>query len=685
MIPSLLKIKRTFIILVLFLSGSVHAFCCFITVPDSLPGVFNAEKVDLTEKALRYKASVQYQKCMLPQTPDELKAYLKKVREKVILKSGVVITPDLPLHYQETGSRQLSGYTIKNVTFQAREGIYTTANLYVPDGKGKFPAVIAMHGHWADGKTNPVVQALGHTLALNGYVCLVVDAWGAGERTTEHGVQEYHGANLGASLLNIGETLLGAQLSDNIRGVDLLTSLPYVNPEKIGATGASGGGNQTMWLAAIDQRIKAAMPVVSVGTFESYIMRSNCVCELLPEGLTFTEEAGILGLIAPRALKICNALHDSNPTFMPAEMLRSYENVKPVFALHNAYDKLSYQLFNTGHGYWPDMRETMVGWFDLELAGKGSGMPKKEIPFDLQPDWSLMVYPKGQRVKNVMGIAEHCRNTGAVLKSATVEANADKKRSELRQLIKLGELPDVKEANTIETVKGWERVVLETSDNRLIPVLYHAPGKGVSEVSVVLNPKGKELITADTYENLLLAGKGVLVLDLWGTGEVASQSAATFDKGLVAFHTLSRASLWLGSTVMAEWVKDLAIAVKYVRSQNKGIVVSVVAEKEAGVAALIYASLEGKIERIDLKATPVSYVFDQRETIDYYSMAIHIPGFLKWGDVSLLTALSNTKVSFSDSRSMSGRKTSEKELLQYRQEYSGYIKDFKSNAYADFR
>src|SRR5690606_40370156 len=71
--------------------------------------------------------------------------------------------------------------------------------------------------------------------------------------------------------------------------VDLLLSLPFVDKENIGATGASGGGNQTMWFAALDERIKAAMPIVSVGTFESAVMGSNCVCELMPGGLTFTE------------------------------------------------------------------------------------------------------------------------------------------------------------------------------------------------------------------------------------------------------------------------------------------------------------------------------------------------------------------------------------------------------------
>src|SRR5690606_8902254 len=76
--------------------------------------------------------------------------------------------------------------------------------------------------------------------------------------------EEYHGGNLGASLFNIGETLMGMQLTDNVRALDFLCSLPMVDTQRIGVTGASGGGNQSMWLAALDERIKAVVPVVSV-------------------------------------------------------------------------------------------------------------------------------------------------------------------------------------------------------------------------------------------------------------------------------------------------------------------------------------------------------------------------------------------------------------------------------------
>ena len=364
------------------------------TKTDSLPLVFPANQSDITDKSLRYEAAMKFAENQLPRTAKEWEEYRIKLRNEVILKAGVIIDNKLPLNVKETGSIKMKNYVIKNITFQTRPGVFATANLFIPDGPGPFPAVINMLGHWRKGKIdNTGPQAVGHTLATNGYVCLTIDPWGAGERGTKHGIYEYHGANLGASLMNLGEPLLGIQISDNMRGIDLLCSLPVVDTTKIGATGASGGGNQTMWLSAVDKRVKADVPVVSVGSFESYIMESNCICEQLPDGLTFTEEAGIVAL--SNAPLLINHKLDSNPTFFPAEMLRTYANARKIFEMTGRGNNISYHLFDLPHGYEREDREAMLGWFDLQLKGTGNGSPRKEIPFEQLPEEKLLVFPAG--------------------------------------------------------------------------------------------------------------------------------------------------------------------------------------------------------------------------------------------------------------------------------------------------
>lgn len=172
---------------------------------DSLPGVFPHNHADLVESRLRLEAVLQFPVHSLPENKVLWEEYSKKLRSEIIRKAGVVIDHYLPVDIKETDVQKLPGYKIKNIYFQTRPGIYATANLYIPDGKGPFPGVVVMCGHSTNGRLYENYQAVGNTLALNGYVALAIDPWGAGERSTIHGEFEYHGANLGASLMNIIE------------------------------------------------------------------------------------------------------------------------------------------------------------------------------------------------------------------------------------------------------------------------------------------------------------------------------------------------------------------------------------------------------------------------------------------------------------------------------------------------
>ncbi|MEO5650435.1 MAG: acetylxylan esterase [Ginsengibacter sp.] len=639
-----------------------------------LPAFAN-ETADIIASNLKQEAALDFNVRQLPVTKTGWESYRKKLRNELLKASGVEINHSLPLDIHETGSIKMNGYTIKKIYFQTKPNVYATADLYVPDGKGIFPAIINMHGHWPHGKVGEMVQPRAHELALNGYVCLNIDAWGSGERTTVHGIDEYHGSNLGASLMNIGETLLGNQLTDNMRGVDLLSSLHYVDKNNIGATGASGGGNQTMWLSALDERIKASMPVVSVGTFQSYIMGSNCVCELMPEGLTFTEESGVLALIAPRSVKICSGLKDVSPTFYPSEMMRSYTNAKPIFALYNTENNIRYQLFNTPHGYWPEMRQAMLGWFDLKLKGIGNGDFKEEIPFTLLPNEQLMVFPKGKRDPLVVSTSDYCIQKGEVLSNSLYKKeiiNKEDKLKKLRDILLLPAKPDVVEkVHEYEKEDGWRRIVLETTNKHLIPLRYFPSVKNNAPLVIICsdsNMNEKEKILIKDY---IQKGYGIVVADVWGKGELASSQAKATDGRLPEFHTLARAELWLGKTIVGLWVSDIDNLIKYAQKNYKPSSVTVDASKEIAIAALMQSALNNNVNTCILRTCPLSYALDRREGIDFFNMAIHVPGILQWGDISLIAGLNKrTELIFKDPVSVTGRKIKDKQLSAFKEKFS---------------
>lgn len=636
--------------------------------------VFANEPADVIASKLKQEAAFNFNLRQLPVTKSGWEAYRKNLRNELLKSSGVEINHSLPLDIHETGSIKMNGYTIKKIYFQTRPNVYATANLYVPDGKGIFPAIINMHGHWPNGKAGEMVQSRAHELALNGYVCLNIDAWGAGERTTIHGIDEYHGSNLGASLLNIGESLLGNQLTDNIRGVDLLCSLSYVDKNNIGATGASGGGNQTMWLSALDERIKACMPVVSVGTFQSYIMGSNCVCELMPEGLTYTEESGVLALIAPRSIKMCSGLKDASPTFYPSEMIRSYTNAKPIFALYNVENNINYQLFNTPHGYWPEMRQAMLGWFDMKLKGIGNGDFKNEIPFTLLSNEQLMVFPKGQRDLLVMNTSDYCIQKGKELSSALYKKeiiDTKKKLKDLRDILLLPAKPGVVEkVHEYEKEDDWHRIVLETNHKHLIPLRYFSSVKKNPAAVIILSDNSKE-IEKNLVNDYIQKGYSIIVADVWGKGELASSQARVTDGRLPEFHTLARAELWLGKTIMGEWVSDIANLIKYVRINYKPSSVALDASREIAIAALMQSALNNNIDTCILRTCPLSYALDKREGIDFFNMAIHVSGMLKWGDISLMAGLNKrAELIFKNPVSVTGEKIMGTQLSGYKAMFS---------------
>ncbi len=107
--------------------------------PDSLPTVLAKNHADLIESKLRLEAVLRFGKHQLPNNLKEWETYRVYLKNEIIQRAGVIIDHKLPLNIKETGTTQMKGYKIKNIAFQTRPGIYATANLYIPEGKGPFP------------------------------------------------------------------------------------------------------------------------------------------------------------------------------------------------------------------------------------------------------------------------------------------------------------------------------------------------------------------------------------------------------------------------------------------------------------------------------------------------------------------------------------------------------------------
>ncbi len=539
------------------------------------------------------------------------------------------------------GTVQREGYRVERVVFQTRPGTYATATAYVPSGKTRVPGVLCVHGHWAGARRDPVVQSRCIGLAKLGMFALTLDAWGAGERGTRASQNEYHGGLLGASLWPVGTPLHGLQLLDNIRALDYLQSRPEVDPQRLGCTGASGGGNQTTYISAFDERIQCAVPVCSVGTFADYLRAACCVDEVLVGGLTFTEEGDLLGLVAPRALMVITATRDVYH-FGPESSGKAVERARGYFRAQGSEERLRHTLFESGHDYSKPMREAMYGWMTRWLKGEGDGSPIPEPPVTPEDMEAVRCYPPDQRPPKVTTTVALVRERAEELsRRAALPPDAETWRREAKRrrerLTELLALPEGVPAGVVSGKPGTGEALLETEPGVRIPLRSGtATGGGAA---LLLHPMGRKA-ALETALARALAARGIRVdaPELRGRGELTLPGQGLGDQ--IPDHNLVEWGLWIGRPVLGQWVHDARQVLAALDASGAGGPERtwVVGWREAGLAALALAALDRRLKGVLTLEAPAPF---RTETPPHaMAMAAFLPNLLLHvGDVPHLAAL----------------------------------------------
>jgi dienelactone hydrolase len=585
-----------------------------------------------------------------------------KLRQAMLEAMGPFPGKPCALEPQFQGFLKRDGYRIEKLIFQSRPGVWVTANAYVPEMKGKLPAVLVVHGHWAMARRDPVVQARCLGLAKLGFFVLAVDAFGSGERYTQPTSGTYHGALYGSTLWPIGQTLLGMQVYDNRRAVDYLLTRREVDGDRIGITGASGGGNQTMYAGALDERLKAVVPVCSVGTYQAYLRAACCVCEVLPGALRFTEEGDVLGLVGPRALLVINASRDALQ-FSPAEAKKSVDRARQIFKTYGADEHLDHRIFDSPHDYNQPMREAMYGWMTRWLKHEGEGRPSPEPKHELEKPEDLSCFPSGSAGRPTPFLyppTYSVREGRALLERFTTrlpdhaeewESTATYIRGQLRDKV-FGGFPKAprptgklgRPSHGQGPADGLTTTALQLrpEPGLSMPVLMQTrPGiEGRQAVCVLLHLDGKaQALKHPLAKTLTDRKRFVIAPDLRATGDLKPAGDKIHD---ALDHNSAEHALWIGRPLLGQWVFDVSrlldwIAIQPGFDQRR---IAVVGLGPAGVVALCAAGLlEGKITAAAAVGAPVTYVTDQAYG-SFMPMGLLAPGILRLGDIPQLAALS---------------------------------------------
>ena len=329
--------KRLLLLFAGAISFSLHA----ATLPaqwqvadKELAAYFARETRALSEKCLSHLTTSNAWLEQLPQRRAELAEML-----------GLApLPPRTDLNAVVTGRLQTDSFTVENLHFQSRPGLYVTANLYVPKNLTKpAPTVLYVCGHSpvvtnkTSYGTKAAYQHWGSWFARNGYVCMIIDTLESGEILGEH-----HGTyRAGMWWWNSrGYTPGGVECWNGMRALDYLSTRPEVDTNRFGITGRSGGGAYSWYVTAMDQRIRAAAPTAGITDLENYVVdgavEGHCDCMFFVNTYRW-DYPQLAALAAPRPLLICNT--DDDNIFPLDGVVRLRDKVRRVYDLLGAGDK----------------------------------------------------------------------------------------------------------------------------------------------------------------------------------------------------------------------------------------------------------------------------------------------------------------------------------------------------------
>jgi len=595
------------------------------------------------------------------QSPADVRRWQKTVRHGLSALLGDF--PDrTPLRPRVVGKIDRPDVTVEQIILESRPRYYVTANLYLPKRRPlPAPGILITCGHAGPGKSYPLYSAAGLGLARKGYVAMVFDPTGQGERsecvnpaTGRHLVRltvcQHHWT--GKPCLLTDTTLAGYRTWDGIRCIDYLLTRPEVDPQRIGVMGNSGGGAMTMLIAAVDSRVAACAASHPGGSCENMLLRGYQ-----------PPDRGVFSLIAPRPCRIIVGDKSGEEAGHRVKL----DIMKPFYEASGCPERLELVMVDGYHDLLVPKREASYEWFDRWFGREMED--SREPKFRPIAARKLWCTDKGQ-VQLSLGGATMCSlNRRRAKRLAPERVAPESEQTRLKQRRAL--LAALKARLGFKRVRGAlhaksrgvsrigsldvEPFVFESEPNMPVPALLLTPKDLCAGAPVVVHAceEGKPSALEPDSLPVLLARHGfrVLAIDVRDTGEGALCDNPPFPdrhrKGLCAYipelwrrEFLAIRALGVGRSRSGMRVLDIIRAGDWLKARGLlGSGFAVVGEGRLGVEALKAAALDTRVAAVAAVGTLASY----RLITDnpYYNQFQHFwtPGALKDYDIPDLPAL----------------------------------------------
>jgi dienelactone hydrolase len=602
--------------MIVLASGSTVLADKNVDVPPVEPG-------DEMIHAYLSRLAVQTDAQFLPTlpAPDAWAAVREQWRQEYFYMLGLSPMPERPpLNPIITGTLQRDGYAVDKLWFESRPHLVVTANLYrptnIPAG-AKLPAVLYVCGH---GSRRPEGTKAGYQsppiwFARHGYVCLILDTLDRGEIKGVHRGLFSDGKRW---WLSRGYTPAGVECWNGIRGIDYLVSRPDVDASRIAVTGISGGGAATFWIAAADDRVKAAVPISGMADLQAYVADNKVEvhCDCMFMGNIFAWPwSRIAALVAPRPLLFVNS---DNDKFFPIDANeRVINRLERWYGMLGAGDKVDAVVSVGGHDYRQDIRQAACRFINIHLKNDPSTVTDSEQdlvkdegdkpshPIELK---DLAVFPDG---KGLPADAINATVDQVFVPMAKVEPppagqfDAWKQRllTELRRVTFRAMPERVPMGRELgRTASGAVRLGSEEGIECRLAMPDSSQSAAKRIVLMVSLEATADASKPPQWLNAPMGSGDVLaVCQPRGVGDTRWNAKAPPNR-------VERQLALVGRTVETGQVWDVIAAARYLASRNPGTQVIVAGEKAGAVLATYAALLEPEIAGAILKDPPASHM-----------------------------------------------------------------------------
>lgn len=536
-----------------------------------------------------------------------------------------------PLNPQITGTFEHDDMVIEKIVYESQPGLYVTACLFMPkERENKAPAIIYCSGHTTESFRSATYQRVILNLVKKGFVVFAFDPIGQGERlqyydpqtkTSKIGGPTKEHSYPGAQCFLIGSSLAKYMIWDGIRAADYLLSRNEVDSSRIGITGRSGGGTQSAYIAAFDDRITASAPECYITSFQRLIESigpqdaEQNLYHGLANGIDF---ADVLEVRAPKPTLIIATTRD----FFSIQ--GTYETVQEARLIYDHYGlpkNISFVTDDTIHAATRKNREALYDFFMSTFHVDGEAA---EQDVQILSNAALSVTESGQ-----VSIAYSSESVFSLNKQQAVKFLSNLERNRLSQSYTKTVIEQI--GNQVRRIPNENPVAIFTSrfkkQNLLIekwflknryyvtPFLLIRPNDGGEYpliVYITVTDK-QDVLQEDWLIDAVARGNMIIIPDLIGFGECGPGEfrgdAYDFAAGRGAYN-IWFLGLQLDECLVYVRVRQLLTLMAYLQKVGESVSQPAVTVIGAGLACSLVqysALLESSISNVVLLEPLLSY------------------------------------------------------------------------------